>query len=156
LVKFGESFGVTNVQKDVWPYTYYKDVSDVVSATVFPPISVFCNTTHADKVDEFDCITMSLFFDGLVRNFGDCLDYFGMSRDGFTDEELSSADTIDIEVLDSPDTPEKRKRVEECLPISPRVCVESFRCMSLNYFFRNTMMQRSCLSKKSELVNGCL
>lgn len=107
---FASSFGVT-CSKDVWPYLFYTDINQIKSAVTFPPIGVFCDQQPEEAVETFEDCCFSLLASGAVKNFGGCLDYFGISKKEFSETELANMTMLD----------EKQVVIASNLKICPQV-----------------------------------
>ena len=100
--------GIENISKDIWPYTFFTDIKDIANMKEFPPITVFTRKGN-DHLKEFEDQCISLMANGRANTLGECLTFFGIPTEDFSQIELNAT------LFDN------LGRLEEQMKISPEV-----------------------------------
>ena len=77
LRKFSESFGIFDIGKDIWPYTFFKDIDVIKNTTTFPSISVFDSSDEDFYSEYLECCLILISRNETI----DPLQWFGLPSD---------------------------------------------------------------------------
>lgn len=96
LKRFAKSLNIKNVQKDLWPYTFYSSIQEIKDATTFPPIHVFEPQKNTDFITEFYIVAIKLNFD---HDDVDPLEWFGIPDEFFENSDIDDFNENDKKTL---------------------------------------------------------